>query len=197
MSAKRRGSTWASHRAAIVYLSWVPTPLTLRKAVCLSVITLALKRTGVVVDPGMCARSLYGNREIGAADKAAILLVKGPAASVARVGCVAIPLPRAANQLGGAWCKRPGRRGDEAFRQVGAIQRFSERRSLNISECLHPRKGSLCGHCRQGLSGVAERVISKREVVSWEEASTRTGRTRRGQGPSTCVWMAEITSGRA
>ena len=53
---------------------------------------------------------------------------------------------------------RPPR--DEAFRQVGAIQRFSERRSLNISECLHPRKGSLCGHCRQGLSGVAERVIS-------------------------------------
>jgi hypothetical protein len=36
----------------------------------------ALGGPGVVVDPGMCGRSLYGNREIGAADKAAILLVK-------------------------------------------------------------------------------------------------------------------------
>jgi hypothetical protein len=33
---------------------------------------------------------------------------------------------------------------------VGAIQGSSERRSLNISKCLHPRNGSPCRSCMAG-----------------------------------------------
>lgn len=45
-------------------LSWVPTQFHLRKATRMGAPTQALVRPGVVVDPGMCARSLHGNREI-------------------------------------------------------------------------------------------------------------------------------------
>ena len=45
-------------------LSWVPTPSKRRKATRPSTSTQALGRPGVVADPGMCARSLHGNREI-------------------------------------------------------------------------------------------------------------------------------------
>jgi hypothetical protein len=42
----------------------VPTLFQKRKATRLGAILRALGRLGVVEDPGMCARSLYGNREI-------------------------------------------------------------------------------------------------------------------------------------
>ena len=45
-------------------LSRVPTPSKRRKATRPSTSTQALGRPGVVADPGMCARSLHGNREI-------------------------------------------------------------------------------------------------------------------------------------
>ncbi len=45
-------------------LSRVPTPFHRRKATRMSAPTQALARPGVVVDTGMCARSLHGNREI-------------------------------------------------------------------------------------------------------------------------------------
>jgi hypothetical protein len=45
-------------------LSWVPTPFHWRKATRMGALTRALVRPGVVVEPGMCARSLHGNREI-------------------------------------------------------------------------------------------------------------------------------------
>ena len=45
-------------------LSRVPTLFHLRKATWTSAPTQALARPGAVVEPGMCARSLYGNREI-------------------------------------------------------------------------------------------------------------------------------------
>ena len=45
-------------------LSRVPTLFHLRKATRTGASTQALARPGAVVDPGMCARSLRGNREI-------------------------------------------------------------------------------------------------------------------------------------
>jgi len=42
----------------------VPTPYPQRKATRLGALSQAPSRPGVVIDPGMCARSLYGNREI-------------------------------------------------------------------------------------------------------------------------------------
>jgi hypothetical protein len=45
-------------------LSWVPTLFHLRKATRTGAFTQALARPGAVVEPGMCARSLRGNREI-------------------------------------------------------------------------------------------------------------------------------------
>lgn len=45
-------------------LSRVPTLFHLRKAIRTGAFTQALARPGAVVEPGMCARSLYGNREI-------------------------------------------------------------------------------------------------------------------------------------
>ena len=45
-------------------LSRVPTLFHLRKATRMGASTQALVRPGVVVDPGMCARSVHGNREI-------------------------------------------------------------------------------------------------------------------------------------
>jgi len=44
--------------------SRVPTRSTKRKATWPSALSRALGRPGVVGDPRMCARSLYGNREI-------------------------------------------------------------------------------------------------------------------------------------
>jgi hypothetical protein len=45
-------------------LSREPTLSTERKAIRRGAISRAPSRLGVVVDPGMCGRSLYGNREI-------------------------------------------------------------------------------------------------------------------------------------
>ena len=46
------------------FLFWVPTPCKLWKATCPGALTRAFGRPGVVRDPGMCRRSLHGNREI-------------------------------------------------------------------------------------------------------------------------------------
>ena len=46
------------------FLFWVPTPCTLWKAACSGALPRAPGRPGVVRDPGMCRRSLRGNREI-------------------------------------------------------------------------------------------------------------------------------------
>jgi hypothetical protein len=46
------------------FLFWVPTPCKLWKATCPGALTRAFGRPGVVRDPGMCRRSLRGNREI-------------------------------------------------------------------------------------------------------------------------------------
>jgi hypothetical protein len=45
-------------------LSRVPTQFHMRKATRAGASTQALARPGAVVEPGMCARSLHGNREI-------------------------------------------------------------------------------------------------------------------------------------
>ena len=45
-------------------LSRVPTLFHLRKATRVGASTQALARPGAVVEPGMCARSLHGNREV-------------------------------------------------------------------------------------------------------------------------------------
>ena len=45
-------------------LFWVPTQCILRKATRPGAPSRAPGRPGVVRDPGMCRRSLYGNREI-------------------------------------------------------------------------------------------------------------------------------------
>ena len=51
------------------HLSWAPTTFTSRKAIRTGASSRAPVRPGVVVDPGMCGRSLSGNREIsGSAD---------------------------------------------------------------------------------------------------------------------------------
>jgi len=42
----------------------MPTPCPLRKATRTGALSQAPGRSGVVIDPGMYARSLYGNREI-------------------------------------------------------------------------------------------------------------------------------------
>jgi hypothetical protein len=45
-------------------LSRVPTPFHWRKATWTSALTQVLARPGAVAEPGMCARSLHGNREV-------------------------------------------------------------------------------------------------------------------------------------
>lgn len=45
-------------------LSWAPTPFDWRKATRTGALSRVPARPGVVADPGMCARSLHGNREI-------------------------------------------------------------------------------------------------------------------------------------
>jgi hypothetical protein len=44
--------------------TWVPTPCIRRKVTCLGATARASRRPGVVKDPGICRRSLRGNREI-------------------------------------------------------------------------------------------------------------------------------------
>jgi hypothetical protein len=44
--------------------SRTPTPLIRRKATLRGASARASRRSGVVGDPGMCGRSLYGNREV-------------------------------------------------------------------------------------------------------------------------------------
>ena len=46
------------------YLPRAPTPWTARKATRADSVKRASVRLGVVADPGMCRRSLFGNREI-------------------------------------------------------------------------------------------------------------------------------------
>ena len=46
------------------FLFWVPTPCRSWKAIRLGASSQAPGRPGVVRDPGMCRRSLHGNREI-------------------------------------------------------------------------------------------------------------------------------------
>jgi hypothetical protein len=46
------------------FLFWVPTPCIWRKATHSGASSRAPGRPGVVRDPGMCRRSLHGNREI-------------------------------------------------------------------------------------------------------------------------------------
>jgi len=46
------------------FLFWVPTPCRSWKATRLGASSRAFRRPGVVRDPGMCRRSLRGNREI-------------------------------------------------------------------------------------------------------------------------------------
>ena len=46
------------------FLFWVPTPCIWRKATHPGASSRAFGRPGVVRDPGMCRRSLHGNREI-------------------------------------------------------------------------------------------------------------------------------------
>lgn len=46
------------------YISQAPTALSSRKAKRAGTSSRVSVRPGVVVDPGMCGRSLYGNREI-------------------------------------------------------------------------------------------------------------------------------------
>ena len=46
------------------HLFWAPTRLCTRKATRLGASSRVPRRPGVVADPGMCARSLHGNREI-------------------------------------------------------------------------------------------------------------------------------------
>ena len=65
MQAKRRqGCAQASHRAAKLGMSWVPTRSTTRKAIRSGASARVPERPGVVGEPGMCRRSSYGNREI-------------------------------------------------------------------------------------------------------------------------------------
>src|SRR5207245_3673228 len=49
----------------------VPTPSDTRKATRRGALSQAPRRPGVVADPGMCRRSLYGNREVSWLTKAA------------------------------------------------------------------------------------------------------------------------------
>lgn len=46
------------------YISWVPTALGSRKATWTGALSRVPVRPGVVADPGMGGRSLFGNREI-------------------------------------------------------------------------------------------------------------------------------------
>ena len=46
------------------FLFWVPTPCIRRKAIRLGASSRGPGRPGVVRDPGMCRRSLRGNREV-------------------------------------------------------------------------------------------------------------------------------------
>jgi hypothetical protein len=63
----------------------VPTPFQRRKATRRGAPSQALRRPGVVEDPGMCARSLYGNREIsGLTSRSAGLARIGKAKSRSR-----------------------------------------------------------------------------------------------------------------
>ena len=62
------------------HLSWTPTPLIRRKATPWGASTRAPRGSGVVGDPGMCGRSLHGNREISR--------LTGDTVSPARIGKV-------------------------------------------------------------------------------------------------------------
>jgi hypothetical protein len=47
-----------------INISQVPTPYPQRKATRLGALSRAHSRPGVVIEPGMCAHSLRGNREV-------------------------------------------------------------------------------------------------------------------------------------
>ena len=62
------------------HLSRTPTPLIRRKATLWGTLTRVPRKSGVVGDPGMCGRSLHGNREISR--------LTGDTVSSARIGKV-------------------------------------------------------------------------------------------------------------
>lgn len=65
--------------------SRVPTPCVWRKATRTGAFPLAPERPGVVVEPGMHARSLHGNREIsGLSSRCCVLVRIGKARSRSR-----------------------------------------------------------------------------------------------------------------
>jgi hypothetical protein len=102
--------------------------------------------------------------------------------------------------MSNAWCKRPGcpeRHRDSTSSAVGAIWGPSEYGSLNIKECLQPRKRVPVEVALQEC--LASRTSSKcgEAVACREEMSERTGKSPRGTGPGAYTKIAEIMSGRA
>jgi len=121
---------------------------------------------------------------------------ESPAASVARVGCEAIPQPGAGNRTG----KLRGVNGPVAMEReassVGAIWGPSERGSPNISECLQPRNGYPVEVALRESFRSAERVISSvRPMSSGKKRASAPMEHGGVGGPSTYVRIAEITSG--
>jgi hypothetical protein len=79
---------------------------------------------------------------------------------------------------------------------VGAIWGPSERRSPNISECLQPRNGYPVEVALRESFRSAERLISNVRPMSSGKKRARAPLEHGGVGgPSTYVWIAEITSG--
>ena len=121
---------------------------------------------------------------------------ESPTVPVARIRHVAIP-----QLLGVIPGSLRGVNGPAALRTqkaaaVGATGGPSKHGSLNITECLQPRKTSPVEVALQGLNFVSRTCHPEREAdVSQEGTGECTGRSRRGTGPSTYARIMEITSG--
>ena len=118
-----------------------------------------------------------------------------PTVPVARIRHVAIP-----QLLGVIPGSLRGVNGPAALRTraaaVGAIGGPSKHGSLNITECLQPRETSPVEVALQGLNFVSRTCHLEREAdASQEGTGERTGRSRRGTGPSAYARIMEITSG--
>ena len=118
-----------------------------------------------------------------------------PTVPVARIRHVAIP-----QLLGVIPGSLRGVNGPAALRTkaatVGAIGGPSKHGSLNITECLQPRETSPVEVALQGLNFVSRTCHPEREAdASQEGTGERTGRSRRGTGPSAYARIMEITSG--
>ena len=138
--------------------------------------------TGLVVR--MCS-GRQGHSPVGAS----------PTVPVARIRHVAIP-----QLLGVIPGSLRGVNGPAALRTraaaVGAIGGPSKHGSLNITECLQPRETSPVEVALQGLNFVSRTCHLEREAdASQEGTGERTGRSRRGTGPSAYARIMEITSG--